>query len=283
MAFALVKGSNRNNALQDSATFAHVAERFRRAGDLHRAVALCRDGLKRFPGHVSARVTLGLALLDLAQYSHARAELQQALKRAPDNLAAIRGLAQLHDHPDDSSHLDDAEDLQAQQRWRPVSPEIETSDETLAPAPLIYTPQPVQTFHPREAAVARESMPPLRPAPVAEIRPQPVRFEDAPLELPVRLPAPAKVAWREPVADPIPLDPPTQNWDLDPDLAAYNAALPIKMSLPAVMDLNPGDDVKGEPEAEFQKAAAPTTRRTDLIAAALERLLTQVTNQRLSA
>jgi hypothetical protein len=86
----------------ETPAFGGIAERFRRAGDLERAVALCRDGLKKFPDHLSARVTLGWALLDLGRYDEAQSELEQVLKRAPDNLAAIRGLAELHERAENA-------------------------------------------------------------------------------------------------------------------------------------------------------------------------------------
>ncbi|TAK14321.1 MAG: tetratricopeptide repeat protein [Acidobacteria bacterium] len=79
------------------AGFGVIAERFRRAGQAERAVALCREGLEKFPDLLSARVTLGWALLDLGEFQEAFSELQTVLKRAPDNLAAIRGLAELHE------------------------------------------------------------------------------------------------------------------------------------------------------------------------------------------
>lgn len=79
------------------AGFGVIAERFRRAGQAERAVALCREGLEKFPDLLSARVTLGWSLLDLGEFQEAFAELQSVLKRAPDNLAAIRGLAELHE------------------------------------------------------------------------------------------------------------------------------------------------------------------------------------------
>jgi hypothetical protein len=88
---------NRQVPAEQTPAFGGIAERFRRAGDLDRAIALCREGLKRFPEQLSARVTLGWALLDKGQYDAAREELEQVLRRAPDNLAAIRGLAELHD------------------------------------------------------------------------------------------------------------------------------------------------------------------------------------------
>jgi tetratricopeptide (TPR) repeat protein len=82
---------------ENTPAFGAIAERFRRGGDLERAVALCQEGLAKFPDALSARVTLGWALLDLGRYDEAREALESALKRAPDNLAAIRGLAELHD------------------------------------------------------------------------------------------------------------------------------------------------------------------------------------------
>ena len=72
------------------------AEKLRRAGNPQGAIDLCRDALVRFPGHLSARVTLGWALLDLGQLKEAREEFEIVRKSAPDNFAAIRGLAQLH-------------------------------------------------------------------------------------------------------------------------------------------------------------------------------------------
>jgi tetratricopeptide (TPR) repeat protein len=72
------------------------AEKLRRSGNPQGAIDLCRDALVRFPGHLSARVTLGWALLDLRRLKEAREEFEAVRKSAPDNYAAIRGLAQLH-------------------------------------------------------------------------------------------------------------------------------------------------------------------------------------------
>ena len=93
---------SRQAPAEDTPAFGGVAERFRRAGDLDRAIALCREGLKKFPNQLSARVTLGWSLLDQGKYDEARAELEQVLRRAPDNLAAIRGLAELHEREENA-------------------------------------------------------------------------------------------------------------------------------------------------------------------------------------
>lgn len=79
-----------------SIAFAQLAEEYRRAGRYEEAVRVCRAGLERHPSYLSARVTLGRALIELHQYDEAQAELDYVLRSAPENLAAIRGLAEIH-------------------------------------------------------------------------------------------------------------------------------------------------------------------------------------------
>lgn len=83
-----------------------TAESFRRAGNPAAAVDMCRDALIRFPGHLSARVTLGWALLDLGKLNEAQQEFEAVRRQAPDNLAAIRGLAKLHTLRDNDGFQD---------------------------------------------------------------------------------------------------------------------------------------------------------------------------------
>jgi len=79
-----------------SIAFAQLAEECRRAGGYQEAVDVCRAGLELHPGYLSARVTLGRALIELNDLDTALAELEHVLKSAPENLAAIRGLAEIH-------------------------------------------------------------------------------------------------------------------------------------------------------------------------------------------
>ena len=79
-----------------SIAFAQLAEEYRRIGDYLAAVKVCRDGLARHPGYLSAQVTLGRALMELGQFDEASRELEGVLRTAPDNLAAIRALADIH-------------------------------------------------------------------------------------------------------------------------------------------------------------------------------------------
>lgn len=79
-----------------SIAFAALAEEFRRAGRFEEAVATCKAGLQRHPAYLSARVTLGRSLIETGQFDEAREELEHVLRLAPENLAAIRGLADIH-------------------------------------------------------------------------------------------------------------------------------------------------------------------------------------------
>ena len=79
-----------------SIAFAQLAEELRRAGQCQESVDICRGGLSVHPGSLSARVPLGRALIELQQLDEALGELQLVLRSAPENLAAIRGIAEIH-------------------------------------------------------------------------------------------------------------------------------------------------------------------------------------------
>lgn len=159
----------------ETPAFGGIAERFRRAGDLERAVALCRDGLKKFPDHLSARVTLGWSLLDLGRYDEAQGELEQVLKRAPDNLAAIRGLAELHERAENAVTV-------------PIE-EHEAAEAAEAAAAL-------EAAHALEAENARHKAPP-EPAKKAKAHREPARTPEPPpvsvFAEPARVPEPARM------------------------------------------------------------------------------------------
>ena len=59
-------------------------------------MTISRAGLSHHPGYLSARVTLGRALIELGRLDEAETELSMVVHAAPTNLPAIRGLAELH-------------------------------------------------------------------------------------------------------------------------------------------------------------------------------------------
>ncbi len=79
-----------------SIAFAQLAEEYRRAGSYQEAIATCDAGLKIHPAYLSARVTLGRALIEVDDLDAAEVELRQVLQIASENLAAIRGLAEVY-------------------------------------------------------------------------------------------------------------------------------------------------------------------------------------------
>ena len=89
-----------------SIAFAALAEEFRRVGRYEEAVETCRTGLQRHPAYLSARVTLGRALIETGDFDGARDELETVLRTAPENLAAIRGLAQIQEQLGHSAEMD---------------------------------------------------------------------------------------------------------------------------------------------------------------------------------
>ena len=79
-----------------SIAFAELADEYRRAGMLAEAIDTCRTGLRRHPAYASARITLALSLVDQGALDDAERELETVLRSAPENLAALHGLARIH-------------------------------------------------------------------------------------------------------------------------------------------------------------------------------------------
>jgi tetratricopeptide (TPR) repeat protein len=79
-----------------SLVFAQLAEEYRRAGQYDDAIRTCCDGLIHHPSYLSARVTLGRALMAVGDIDAAEHELRAVLETAPENLAALRSLADIH-------------------------------------------------------------------------------------------------------------------------------------------------------------------------------------------
>jgi tetratricopeptide (TPR) repeat protein len=79
-----------------SIAFAQLGEECRRKGENDEAVRVCHAGLAHHPDYLSARVTLGRALIELGRLDEAHTELMLVLTLAPDNLAANRAIAEMY-------------------------------------------------------------------------------------------------------------------------------------------------------------------------------------------
>ncbi len=79
-----------------SKVFIPLAEEYGKAGMWEEAVAVLEDGLKTYPGFITAMVALGRAYEQMNQPIKAKAILEEAIKLSPDNLRAHRTLAKLY-------------------------------------------------------------------------------------------------------------------------------------------------------------------------------------------
>src|SRR5262249_47266284 len=73
-----------------SLAFAALADAYRKAGRGGEAIALCRDGLERFPEYATPRPIRAKALLDDGDAESALAEVQMILDRNPADAPAHR-------------------------------------------------------------------------------------------------------------------------------------------------------------------------------------------------
>ena len=169
-----------------SIAFAALAEEYRRAGQFEDAIAACEAGLQRHPAYISARVTLGRSLLELGRLDAARHQLEHVLRTAPENLAAIRALAEIHDRVRDYSvAADDRDDRQPAARPAAV--------------PAVAAPAPVEPPPPAAPAAVEpvRVAPALAPSPSATPRQAvapPAHASPAPPTAPPRVPHPDEAA-----------------------------------------------------------------------------------------
>ncbi len=155
-----------------SIAFAALAEEYRRAGRFEEAVAACVTGLNRHPSYLSARVTLGRSLLEVGRYDEAQTELEHVLRLAPENLAAIRGLADIQHRRTGAGHP-----VAQAPPMPPAAAPVPVNVNGSAPAPSAIRLKPDTPYgQPRTA----ESSGPERVAVVTAACAQPTVVDDAP-------------------------------------------------------------------------------------------------------
>ncbi|MBX3319967.1 MAG: tetratricopeptide repeat protein [Nitrospira sp.] len=79
-----------------SKAFIPLAEEYGKAAMWEEAAAVLEDGLKTYPGFITAMVALGRAYDHMNQPVKAQAILEEAIKLSPENLRAHRTLAKLY-------------------------------------------------------------------------------------------------------------------------------------------------------------------------------------------
>ena len=79
-----------------SKSFIPLAEEYGKAGMWPEAAGVLEDGLKYYPGFITAMVALGRAYDQMGQPTKAKAILEEAIKISPENLRAHRTLAKIY-------------------------------------------------------------------------------------------------------------------------------------------------------------------------------------------
>jgi hypothetical protein len=220
-----------------SIAFAALAEEYRRSRLFDDAIAACRTGLQRHPAYLSARVTLGRSLLEIGSYDEARQELEHVLRVAPENLAAIRALAEIHHRagelPETEPHFFSAEPEEApteaaaapppaptpQPDVLSTSPAVTPAPQVTAPAPEpapipapTPTPAPTPALAPVPAAprLAPQGAAAVEPQIVALVAPQVVALVAPQVAAPVAPPRPVPVVTLRPASAAQPAPTPRQ-------------------------------------------------------------------------
>jgi tetratricopeptide (TPR) repeat protein len=138
-----------------SKTFLPLAEEYCKVGMWEEAVSVLEEGLKYYPGFITAMVVLGRAYDQLNQPTKARAVLEGAIKLSPENLRAHRTLIRIYTAQGLKQealkscrviltmHPKDEEALSAQMSLAGQEAEHITHDAPLNTSPTIPTEPPV--------------------------------------------------------------------------------------------------------------------------------------------
>ncbi|MEO6306426.1 MAG: tetratricopeptide repeat protein [Nitrospiraceae bacterium] len=79
-----------------SKVFMPLAEEYGKVGMWQEAAGVLEDGLKLYPGFITAMVALGRAYDQMGQATKAKAILEESVKLSPDNLRAHRTLIKIY-------------------------------------------------------------------------------------------------------------------------------------------------------------------------------------------
>jgi tetratricopeptide (TPR) repeat protein len=77
--------------------FAPLADAYRKAGEVDKAIELCLNGLERHPDYVSAHIVYGRCLVDQKNDVGAEEVFKKVLSLDPENIIALKVLAELAD------------------------------------------------------------------------------------------------------------------------------------------------------------------------------------------
>ena len=165
-----------------SKAFLPLAEEYCKVGMWEEAVGVLEDGLKHYPGFITAMVVLGRAYDQLKQPTKARAVLEGAIKLSPDNLRAHRTLIKIY-----AAHGLTDEALKSCRVILGINPRDEEALSVQASLGVQAEPDkpkktvaPVQVMTATRAPASEPPVPGQSPEPDVEKKPQAAPEEPAP-------------------------------------------------------------------------------------------------------
>lgn len=247
-----------------SKSFIPLAEEYGKSGMWAEAAGILEDGLKYYPGFITAMVALGRAYDQLGQPTKAKAILEEAVKISPDNLRAHRTLAKIY--------IAEGSSVAALHSCDVILALNPLDQESLSMRASLGAATPTAAATPRKPFI--KSVP--TPAPVTEITPSPSIASPAIADIPAPVPeivatAPlGETTARDVIADATEMvtaaltNDPEQPSDLPP----IEAPIEVQMTTPA-----PSEPVTME-------ASPPASSRRQGQTARLEHLLQSIHTRR---
>lgn len=166
--------------------FAPLADAYRKAGEIDRAIDLCKSGLELHPDYVSAHIVYGRCLIDLKDDPAATEVFQKVLQLDPENILALRILAEIAER---TGHYDQGAEWLA----RLISADPMNGDAAEALARMRSKAAQAKTA-PRESLPATEApaetvaeIVPEKSEPSADLPIERASSPNVPVELPPRL------------------------------------------------------------------------------------------------
>lgn len=232
--------------------FAPLANEYRKSGDLGTAIAICREQLAHYPGHMSGHVVLGQALYESRQPQDAQRAFERALELDPENLIALRHLGDI---------ARDRGEGTAARAWYQRVLEADPRNDDIAAQLQQLTPmaQRASVAAPEPAAPAYVAPPPP-PAPTLE----PLEWSALDLDLPgASEPAQSEASGAETAEHPIvPAAPASDEADADAEHVADSDTVAPAAPGDGLLDFDaeflalPGTEVREVPAGETEPAAA---------------------------
>ncbi len=141
--------------------FAPLADAYRKAGELDRAIELCQNGLERHPDYVSAHIVYGRCRVDQKNDVGAEEAFRKVLTLDPENIIGLKILAEIAER---GSRFDDAVEWLG--KLLAADPMNGDAAEALARAKgkAALAAQPTERIVPAEAAAEPAAPPAAAPA-----------------------------------------------------------------------------------------------------------------------